>query len=102
MAWSNEFSAQDEADLMAVVGDQAIYYVGATPSIINVVFDLGNNDFRLQDAYLSTTIAIIKALKADVPNVKKGSKFVIGGVDYFVDAILGESNNMITLSVTHG
>lgn len=97
-SFADIFSADDDRMLFDVLGDVVLY--GTKP--IHAMVDYAQQHVTVQDAYAIAPQMSVTVLLADVPNVKRGSKFKHNGKTLVVDAPLHESDTHITLAVNYG
>lgn len=81
----------------AALGDDVIYHAQAGQLAIKGLFDPSIEPVFSGEAHLSARHKQLDVAKADVPGLKKGSKFTINGTVYKVDDIIGDDGQFLTL-----
>ncbi len=98
MSFSDIFTAEIDANLLDLLGD-ACTYNGAP---INAIIETSLQDVAMLDAYTTTSTLSVRALKSDLPKVKRGSKILYEGKTIIVDAIVNDTGSLITLACRYG
>lgn len=97
---SNFADLMPDADLMELLGDDVIYIAKRPPGVaIKAIVDYDNQKVFAGESYVPQTNITVEALKADVPGVAKGSRFVHESRTLTVDAVLINDHTYLTLAV---
>ena len=91
--------------IMQNLGDDLIYIQpGQSEGVaINAIFSHELEKAWAVDSYRNERKMIIDAIKSDVPNCKKGAKFIYKNKTYIVDAIENDDGYIMSLEVrAHG
>lgn len=82
------------------LGDDVIYHAQAGQVAIKGMFNPSIEPVFSGEAHLSARHKQLDVAKADVPGIKRGSKFTVSGTVYKVDNIIGDDGQFLTLVLT--
>ena len=80
-----------------ILGDDLTYHAPTGPVTIKGMFNPSIEPVFSGEAHIPVKRKQLDVAKADVPGLKKGSKFTIGGSAYKVDDIIGDDGQFLKL-----
>ena len=81
----------------AILGDDVIYHASTGDMPIKAFFTKSVEPVFSGEAYLNEKRVTLDVALADVPGLKKGSRFTIAGTKYTVDAVPDDDSQFVKL-----